>query len=250
VPERAAERAGLLTLLAVVVIFGVHSAIDWTWFVPGLAVPALVTAGWLAGRGPLARPLGRAPRPSGYDDAPPRGLGRALEAARGARASGVRGAVTAPYRAFVAAPGQTAAAAAIVALALLCAWTIWQPLRSSDADAAALTALTADHPAAALADAQSAHAIDPLSTEPLYMEWDIYSLVLHNTAAARAALQADVEVQPANPATWLQLGMYDVTAGQPREAIAAFQAALYLFPQDQTKPSLPSLIAQARSQLS
>ncbi len=45
-----------------VVAFGVSSAIDWTWFVPGVAVPALVAAGWLAGRGPLwerAAPLER-----------------------------------------------------------------------------------------------------------------------------------------------------------------------------------------------
>ena len=248
VPERADERAGLLTLFAVVVIFGAHSAIDWTWFVPGLAVPALMCAGWLAGRGPLAQPVGRAPRDDAGDG--PRGPRRAVEAARGVIASGARGMVSAPYRAFVAAPGQTAAAAAIAALALLCAWTIWQPLRSSDADAAALTALTAGHPAAALADARSAAAIDPLSTEPLYYEWDIYSIVLHDTAAAQAALEADVKLQPSNPATWLQLGRYDVTIGQPREAIAALEAALSLFPDDPIQPSLPSLIAQARSALS
>ena len=42
---------------AVVVVFGVHSLIDWTWFVPGNAVVALLCAGWVAGRGPLrARP--------------------------------------------------------------------------------------------------------------------------------------------------------------------------------------------------
>ena len=46
---QAAERIGLITMLAVVVIFGVSSLIDWTWFVPGVAVPALVCAGWLAG---------------------------------------------------------------------------------------------------------------------------------------------------------------------------------------------------------
>ena len=40
-------------MAAVVVIFGVHSAIDWTWFVPGNVVPALLCAGWVVGRGPL-----------------------------------------------------------------------------------------------------------------------------------------------------------------------------------------------------
>ena len=217
VPERADERAGLVTLLAVVLIFGIHSAIDWTWFIPGLAVPALICAGWLAGRGPLAHPVGRATRPG---------------------------------RAFVAAPGQIAAIAAIAAIALLGAWTIWQPLRSSDADAAALTALSSDHPAVALADVRSAAAYDPLSTEPLWYESDIYGNILHDTAAGQAALQADVALQPANPATWVRLGMYDVEFGQPREAIAALRAALFLYPQDPTVPSLSSLIAKARSELS
>ena len=57
---RAGERAGLLTMLALVVTFGVHSAIDWTWFVPGTALPALLCAGWLAGRGPSADGVGLA----------------------------------------------------------------------------------------------------------------------------------------------------------------------------------------------
>ena len=48
----SAERVGLLTLIAVVITFAVHSAIDWTWFVPGDAVIALLCAGWVAGRGP------------------------------------------------------------------------------------------------------------------------------------------------------------------------------------------------------
>ena len=47
------ERIGLITMASVVVVFGVHSLIDWTWFVPGNAVVALLCAGWVAGRGPL-----------------------------------------------------------------------------------------------------------------------------------------------------------------------------------------------------
>jgi O-antigen ligase len=243
VPERAAERAGLLTLLTVVAVYGVHSAVDWTWFIPGLTVPALVCAGWLAGRGPLGAAVG--PR-TAREPGRLRGARRLSVAALGPR---TRAVLTGPYRAFVAAPAQSAATAAIVAIGLLCAWTIWQPLRSAQADAAAITALGANHPAAALADTRSAAALDPLSIQPRTYEWDIYSYVLNDTAAARAALQENVALQPANPATWLQLGRYDLAIGQPREAIAALQAALYLFPQDPTTPSVPSLIAQARSQL-
>jgi hypothetical protein len=250
VPERALERAGLLTLLAVVVIFGVHSAIDWTWFIPGLAVPALLCAGWLAGRGPLAEPIGRAPGRAAVEDPAQAGGARGLRAvARRAAAANPRAIVTAPYRIFVRAPGRTGATAAIVAIALLCAWTMWQPLRAVNSDAAALSALSAGHPGAALADARSAAAYDPLSTQPRIYEWDIYNFVLHDAVAARAALLENVALQPANAATWLQLGQYDLSIGQPREALAALQAALYLFPQVQITPSLPTLIAQARSEL-
>ena len=47
------ERIGLLSMLCLVVVFGVHSLVDWTWYVPGDACVALLCAGWLAGRGPL-----------------------------------------------------------------------------------------------------------------------------------------------------------------------------------------------------
>lgn len=50
-PGVAAERAGLWTLAAVVLAFGIQSALDWTWYFTGLGVPVLLAAGWLAGRG-------------------------------------------------------------------------------------------------------------------------------------------------------------------------------------------------------
>ncbi len=46
-----AERIGLITLAAVVLGFGVQGTLDWTWFFTGLGVPALLAAGWVAGRG-------------------------------------------------------------------------------------------------------------------------------------------------------------------------------------------------------
>jgi hypothetical protein len=193
--DRAEERAGLVTLLATVVIFGAHSTIDWTWFIPGLAVPALICAGWLAGRGPLAHPVGRAPRPA-----------IALE--------------------------RLAAVTALVSLALVGSWLILQPLRASDADAAALAALSANRPAAALADLRSAATIDPYSTEPLYYESFVYG-ALGDAAAARAALRAEVALQPNNYRTWLQLGEYDLAANLRQDGIVALSGAQRLFPHSQ-----------------
>src|SRR5581483_9435033 len=112
------ERIGLVTLFAVVLIFGVHSAIDWTWFVPGVTVPALVCAGWLAGRGPVALPAGEWRLGGGRPDLLMRG-----------------------------------AVAAITALAVGCAWMIWQPLRSANADQSALASLAAGRSAQALSQA-------------------------------------------------------------------------------------------------
>ena len=101
------ERVGLITMTSVVVVFGIHSLIDWTWFVPANAVVALLCAGWVAGRAPLADrlsgapPASRAPprlaRDPGLLSLRPRGgdrragrrdrreLGRAAAGARGAR---------------------------------------------------------------------------------------------------------------------------------------------------------------------
>ena len=56
------ERIGLLTMATVVVVFAVHSLIDWTWFVPGNAVVALLCAGWVAGRRACAAARPRARR--------------------------------------------------------------------------------------------------------------------------------------------------------------------------------------------
>ncbi len=53
----------MLAMLCIVIVFGVHSFADWTWYVPGDAFVALLCAGWLAGRGPL--PPGRLDVPAG-----------------------------------------------------------------------------------------------------------------------------------------------------------------------------------------
>ena len=68
-PEWTAERAALLALALCAVAFGAAVVVDWTWFVPGPAIAALVAAGFVAGRGParaVRRPsrLPSRPRPA------------------------------------------------------------------------------------------------------------------------------------------------------------------------------------------
>jgi len=152
----SAERIGLLTLFAVVVTFGVHSLIDWTWFIPGDTVAALVCAGWLAGRGPLRQPVGRLPR----------------------------------RRRLSRSPGATVAVASVVVIALLAIWVTVQPLRSSDAYSAAINSAIHGNGTAALTDARTAAVEDPVSIDPLFLMSQIYTS-LGNHAAARRDLGWD-----------------------------------------------------------
>jgi O-Antigen ligase/Tetratricopeptide repeat len=186
-----AERVGLLTMLCVVVAFGVHSLVDWTWYVPGDACVALLCAGWLAGRGPLT-------------------------SATVAHAS-----TTIRTRAILA--------GAVVLAALVAAWAQWQPLRSVDAADQAL-ALIGEHPAAARSAAESAVNRDPLSVQALFTLSAVQQRA-GETAQARATLQRAVRLQPSNPQAWVALGEYDLQMKDPQEALKELRAAVYLNPE-------------------
>ena len=106
-----AETIALIALTSLVIVFGVHSFVDWTWFVPGNACVALLCAAWVAGRG--------APGAS--------------QAAISLRLPRLR--AVSPIRAL--------AAAGVIVTTLIAAWSIWQPLRSVNAGNDALAALEA-----------------------------------------------------------------------------------------------------------
>jgi hypothetical protein len=214
----APERIGMLSMLCVVIVFGVHSFADWTWYVPGNACVALLCAGWLAGRGSLAS--GNPLAPAGSPAAAIAELsGRPLDDGRRSR-------LRAPVTRGVA-PLRAAAVIAIVAATLVAAWTEWQPQRSVDASEQALV-LLARNPVAARSAAQAGVDRDPLSAQALFT----LSAVEHRTgqnALARATLQKAVRLQPSNPQTWLTLGQYDL-AGNPHAAVQELRAAVYLDP--------------------
>jgi Flp pilus assembly protein TadD len=190
--RRAAEQVGLVTMLAVVIAFGVHSAIDWTWFFPGVTIPALACAGWLAGRGPLSEPVGRG----------------------------------APKR-LTKSPAAAGTALAIAAIAVGAVWVVWQPLRSSDADASAVTELLAGRSGAALADAQTAVSADPVSADALWVLSEIH-IAVGDRSAARADLVRATSRQPDNAATWQRLGEFDIRYGQPRIAVTELTRSVQL----------------------
>jgi len=116
----------------------------------------------------------------------------------------------------------------VVVLALLAAWSQWQPQRAEDARQRAL-ALLASNPRAATDAAQSAVSRDPLSAEAL-MTLAYVQEVTGRPTLARATLQHAVRLQPSSPKTWLALGRYDLSR-DPRAAVNELQAAIYLNPQ-------------------
>lgn len=192
---RLEERTGLLTLAAVATVFGLHNLIDWTWFIPGPALVALACAGWLAGRGPLEEPVGLAPEARGPTRAPVIGM----------------------------------AAVGIVALLIGLAWVTIQPLRSSDADNAAISALDAGDSGRALTDSRRAVADDPVALEPRMILSTVYA-ALGQPGRARAELVQAASTQPDNPAAWQALAAYDLRLHQARLALVELERARELDP--------------------
>ena len=207
-----AERVGMLTLAIVVVVFGVHSAIDWTWFVPANAGVAMLCAGWVAGRGPLRARLD-AP------DGPPGPTGPAWpHAGRLARV----GARIPPLRAL--------AIFLVIATALAAAWTAYQPVRAVHAGDAAFDRLDLGQPDAAANIARIATDRNPLSVDPLF-ELAAIEQARGRTSEAEAALERAVELQPASAEAWRQLGRLRLSVlNDPQRALDAFQAAYHLDP--------------------
>lgn len=122
-------RAELVTLVVVVVVFGLHAAIDWTWDFPGVALIALVAAGYVAGHGPVGAPAARR---------------------------------SAPVHA------RTASALALAVIALAAAYSIWQPLRADAATESSSALLEANRVNDARVLAATAVRRNPVSAEPLY----------------------------------------------------------------------------------
>ena len=217
----SAERIGTLSMLCVVVVFGIHSLVDWTWYVPGDAFVALLCAGWLAGRGPLD--------PTTADE-------RAGEQA----ISGPDPEATRPRSLRELDPMHAFVACAAVIAALLAAWVQWQPQSSENASQEALS-LLASNTAAASSAAQTGVTRDPLSVQALFALATVQQQT-DDPALARVTLQHAVRLQPSNPETWLRLGEYDLAAdrstprasaaeGGGRSAVSELGASIYLNPE-------------------
>lgn len=203
------ERIGLLTLVATVIVFGVHSFVDWTWFVPANAAVALLAAGWVAGRGPLS-----SEREGAAPERPAASGGGLVERLRAGTRERIR----------------AICAAATLLLVLAAAWAVWQPMRADTLTQDALDSLDRGNADAARAQAQRAREANPLSVDPLFTLATIEQAAGRNTAARRALGDA-VRLQPANPDPWLRLAEFELnTLQRPAIAMTAIRPALYLDP--------------------
>ena len=194
------ERIALVALGLIAVVFGLQSAIDWTWFVPGPAAMALVAAGFVAGRGPGAaapgEPTALDPSAAPASPSPPRLL----------------------------------AAAGVLLAALLAAWAIWQPEASDRATGAALTLLDQNQLDDALTEIEDARDANPLSAEPLLVR-AVVETRADREADARDTLEEAVLKFPGDPDTWYRLAAFRLgTLDRPAQALEAVQGALYLDP--------------------
>jgi hypothetical protein len=207
-----AERIGTLTLAVAVIVFGVHSAVDWTWFVPANAAVAMLCAGWVVGRGPLRarleNPDGPAPPPATWPHA--------------SRLQRVANSVP-PLRGL--------AAALVLAIALAAAWTAFQPVRAVHAGDQAFDRLDANQAAGAEGTATIATKRNPLSVDPLF---DLAAIqqARGRLKPASDTLERAVALEPASAEAWRRLGRLRLDAlNDPKGALSAFQAAYYLDPQ-------------------
>jgi O-antigen ligase/polysaccharide polymerase Wzy-like membrane protein/tetratricopeptide repeat protein len=190
-----AERAGLVALALCALVFGLQSAIDWTWFVQGPTVMAVAAAGFVAGRAILgsrrpaslvAQHLGRVPR--------------------------------------------YALVAASAIAALVCAWTIYQPQRSDAETGHALDLLDKHQLAAAGSAADHARRIDPLSPDPMLAAAAIDEARGDRTAALAVLVKA-VRRFPGEPQVWTRLAEYQLDSlARPADALRTIKGALYLDP--------------------
>lgn len=213
-----ADRVAMAALALAAIVFGLHSAIDWTWFVPGPAVMAIAVAGYVAGRGPAPQPLG-APTAI-VAGGPP------LEPT-----------VTLPRLPQFALrlPPQPRTerlvpALLVIAVAAVTAWTADQPYRAAQANTQALGLLGQGKLTQAQEKAQQSRSIDPESVQPLWSQAGI-AVAQHNLPKAETLFQRAVFEQPSNPEAWTRLAQFELyRRNRPQQAVAIINGALYLDP--------------------
>jgi O-antigen ligase len=196
-PTWTRERTAPAALFLAAVAYGVQASLDWTWFVPGPTVMALLAAGFVAGIGPD---------------------GAAREAAP---------------RLHLRPPRIVLAVLAVLA-SLATVWSISQPARADRLANTALRLAGGGDLEGALAKAREAQDVDPLALKPLFAEAAVHQRDGRDDLALEVFQRAVVE-HPDDPQAWLRLADFQLyELDLPQEALAALDQALYLDPMSET----------------
>ena len=200
------DRLALVAVSLGAVAFGLQSLIDWTWFIPGPVVMALVAGGFVAGRGPL------------------------LEGAE-ARAGGLAFADLGERTRKLVLWGLAIAA-------LVACWVIWQPYASQRATDEALELSDQGRYEAAFASTRDAAQANPLTPDPLLVEASILTAA-GRSEEALSSLQQAVLAFPGDPQTWYRLAAFQLqTLDLPLDAMKTIRGALYLDPHSRSAGQL------------
>ena len=111
----------------------------------------------------------------------------------------------------------------MLALSLVAAWSVLQPVRSVRAGDVAIERLERGELDAAVSVAQIAHQRNPLSPEPL---WELAYIEEQRgrLANAQRAYEQAVQIQPAAAETWRRLGRFQLSVlNQPAQAVQSFR---------------------------
>lgn len=204
-------RLASVGLMFVALLFGLHSAIDWVWFFPGVVFFGLLGGGWTLG--------------SPYAHSP------------------VTAAATQPSKGGAL---QVVRAAAIALVGFSIAYGIYQPVRAERKIQAAYDVVE-KNPAKALALGNDALALDPTSANAFIL----ISLAQSNGGrqqAGEATLAELTSQQPGNPESWLRLSQFRLfTLEDPDGAIRALRPVFFLSPNDGEAGNLLVIARKAKS---
>ncbi|MCK9248241.1 MAG: O-antigen ligase family protein [Solirubrobacteraceae bacterium] len=201
------ERDGTIAAIAIVMTFAVASAADWNWFIPAVALPMLLLAGWVVGRGAEAATEPADVDARGVDRRPPP---LAVESTRTALAAGV---------------------AIVTVVAVV---SIIQPWRAHKAVEATYRAVGDGDLDAAADHARRARDLNPLAAEGDYAEARVL-IARKDLDGARAAFDRAWRRQPSVPDPYERLAEFELSvADRPYHAQRAAGIALRLAPTRRT----------------
>lgn len=205
-------RLASVTLMVCALLFGLHSAIDWTWFIPGAAYFGLLAGGWTLGSPAAHSVRSTAPAPI---------------AQRGGRPQLLR-------------------AAAITLIGISIAYAVYQPVRAERKVDAGMAKVEED-PVTALKLGNDALKLDPTSDDAFIL----IAVAQSNGGRqhdADATLSTLTNEQPSNPAAWLRLASFRLaTLNHPDSAIDALRPLFYLSPNSVEGRALLAQAQQAKA---